>query len=344
MDPTDPTAGPGPINPLAAEPEGTRQLQGLGPLIAKAQSRRRRLVLAALAAIGLGLALIVVGIFLARLRGLQVLQDELAAFPLDSASGVRPGMAARTLEAPGATTAVLMVHGWCSGPTDFSDLPERLQARGFHVRVMRLPGHGTSPEDFGAQTAEDWRGAVRAEFDDLAARFPRVDGVGFSMGGALLVELAAEREFGRVAVLAPFFGLPYPRPFGWTVGGLAAGLQRILPYVDSGPGVRTLRCREHEDEFLKYRALPLAAVVQADAIGRAVDRDELLARVTEPLLVIAAPDDPVAGAERSLDALARTNSVEPASFIAESSEHILCWDCDAEAVKNAVVEFLLVGE
>lgn len=333
---------PGAAGP--AQPASAHELAELAAVIARSRARRRRFVVVCLGAIGLGLVLMAVGVGLARARALRVLEREIANTAVDPATGIRLGMAARTLAQPNARAAVLMVHGWCSGPTDFADLPERLHARGFHVRVMLLPGHGTSPRDFAAATADDWRDAVRGEVDALAGAFQTVHAVGFSMGGALLVELAAERDLGRLAVLAPFFGLPFPTPLDGNVGALAGSLQGVLPYIDSGPGVRTLRCREYEDRFKKYRALPLAAMVQADVIGRAVDDDALLARVTEPLLVVAAPDDPVASAERALAALARTNSIEPRSFIAENSEHILCFDCDAEAVKAAVVDFMIAAD
>lgn len=319
---------------------GTEELQALAPMIAVAQLRRRRFLIACATTVALGLVLIAIGAGIARSRGLDVVAREEATTERDPDTGVRIGMEARSLDSPAASEAVLMVHGWCSGPTDFADLPELLRAEGFHVRVMRLPGHGTTPSDFAASGADDWRAAVRTEHDALAARFARVHAVGFSMGGALLTELAAERDLGRVALLAPFFGLPYPQPFGLSVGSLAESLGGLIPFIDSGPEVNTLRCRELADRFKKYRALPLSAVAEADRVGRAASDAALLERVTEPLLFVAAPDDPVASADRALAALARTSSVEPSSFVAEDSEHILCFDCDADAVKAAVVEFL----
>jgi carboxylesterase len=336
LDPALPTD-----RPAAAPPAGgAAELQALSPWIATRLRRRRRYLQVCLGLIGCGLLSLALGTFLARRHGLATLERELARWPLDAAQPVRPGSEARTWERPEASAAVLLVHGWCSSPADFATLPEELHARGLHVRAMRLPGHGTDPRDFARTGLDQWRAAVRAEFEGLASRFPTVHAVGFSMGGALLTELAAERELGRLALLAPYFGVPYPQPLGLDLGRLLPLIEKLVPYVDSGPGVRSLACREFEDRVLKYRAIPLAAVIEVHRLGRAVNDPALLARVTEPLLVVAAPQDPVASAERAFAALRRTASVERREVRAEHSQHILAWDCDRELVRAAVVQFL----
>jgi carboxylesterase len=336
--PRDPSAPPPPLDP--SEQEGTRGLQAVQPVIEAHRRRRIWFLRLTLGGIGLGLVLIGVGLVLARAQGFQALAWELEEVARDPDTGVRPGAEARTVAAPGADEAVLFVHGWCSSPADFGPLPETLAERGFHARVMRLPGHGTDPREFRDATLEQWRAAVRDEFDALAERFGTVHVVGFSMGGALAVELAAERPVARLAVLAPFFGLPYPRPFGLRVGTLAGWIEPLLPWVDSGIEVRTLRCREFAERVIKYRAIPLAAAVQVDRLGRALENEELLAAVDSPLLVIASPDDPVASAERAFEALRATSSPWRRELVAEESAHILAWDCDRDEVRSAVVAFL----
>ena len=336
--PFDPSQPPPPTEP--SNQEGTRGLQAVVPWIEAHRRRRLWFLRLTLGGVGAGLVLIGVGLVIARTAGTSALRWELANVDVDPETGVRPGGEARTVAVEGASEAVLFVHGWASSPRDFGPLPELAAEAGLHARVLRLPGHATDPRDFAETPLEAWRTAVREEFDALDAAFERVHLVGFSMGGALSVELAAERQAASLVVLAPFFGLPYPRPFGLRVGTLAKWLSGVLPWVDGGKQVRTLACPEFASEIIKYRAIPLSAAVQVDRLGDTVTDPSLLARIEEPLLVIASPDDPVASAERAFEALRATSSAVRVELVAEDSGHILAWDCDRDEVRAAVLDFL----
>jgi esterase/lipase len=62
--------------------------------------------------------------------------------------------------------------------------------------------------------------------------------------------------------------------------------------------------------------------------------------VTAPLLVVAAPDDPVASAELAFEFLRATSSPYRREVVTPDSSHILAWDCDCELVAAEVVDFL----
>jgi carboxylesterase len=341
------SSGPGPGGPLPsldpADQEGTRALGAAAPLIEAHRRRRRRWFALSIGGIVVGLALIAVGILMTRQAGLAALEEELSSQVLDPRTGVRLGAAAFELGPSDARRAALLIHGWCSSPRDFGTIPGALAEQGLFVRALRLPGHGTNPRDFRDARLEDWRAAVRQEYDALAARFEEVAVVGFSMGGALSTELAAERELARLVLIAPYFGLPYPDLLGVGLGDLVRWLEPVLPYVDSGESVRTLACREHADGFMKYRALPLAAAIEVDRLGERVNDPALLETITEPILVVAAPDDPVASSERAFTALQGTSSSVRLEVLALDSLHILGWDCDRDKVRSAVVDFLCEG-
>jgi carboxylesterase len=97
---------------------------------------------------------------------------------------------------PETSTAVLLVHGFTGSPWEMRPLGEALAARGFHVRGMRLPGHGTTPEAMLWVTWHDWVDSVQAELQALA-NYSTVLIAGMSMGG-LLGMLMAAREPSRV--------------------------------------------------------------------------------------------------------------------------------------------------
>ncbi len=97
---------------------------------------------------------------------------------------------------PGASetrTAVLLIHGFTGSPWEVRPVAEALAPRGFHVRTMRLPGHGTTPEAMLWVTWREWLSAVDAELDALA-EFTTVVVGGLSMGGLLGLITAARRS------------------------------------------------------------------------------------------------------------------------------------------------------
>jgi carboxylesterase len=88
--------------------------------------------------------------------------------------------------------AVLLIHGIAGGPAQMRLLGEALAQEGFAVHGLLLPGHGTDPDDLFHITWPDWYRHVEREFVKLAARYDEVSVVGFSLGAALGVKLAAE--------------------------------------------------------------------------------------------------------------------------------------------------------
>jgi len=100
--------------------------------------------------------------------------------------------------------AVLLVHGIAGGPAQMGTLARGLAAEGFVVHVPLLPGHGTSPDDLFHITWLDWYKHVEQEFLKLTTLYDEVSVVGFSLGAALGVKLAAEhgRRMKRLVLIS----------------------------------------------------------------------------------------------------------------------------------------------
>ncbi|MHC4377365.1 MAG: alpha/beta hydrolase [Planctomycetota bacterium] len=220
--PADPSNVPGPDGgwPAGFEPPprpGSETLAQLMPeLEAQLESgiepirRPRWLIRGALSAIALGLLLFGVGTGLSACQAGRLLEESQSERPRDPLTGIIEGAEERRLGPVDAPAAVLLLHGYSSSPRDWAGLPEALATAGWAVHVPLLPGHGTHPEDLAATTNADLRTAVRAEFDALAARHERVVVAGFSMGGALATELAAERPVERLVLVAPYYRATRP--------------------------------------------------------------------------------------------------------------------------------------
>lgn len=106
---------------------------------------------------------------------------------------------------PGATDAVLFIHGIVSTPRFFDaflpSIPE-----GFSVHSLLLPGHGGSVQDFGRHGAKEWQSHVRASLEELRASHERVYIAAHSLGTLLAILEAAdnpERIAGMLLLCVP---------------------------------------------------------------------------------------------------------------------------------------------
>jgi carboxylesterase len=100
--------------------------------------------------------------------------------------------------------ACLLIHGFTGSPWDMRPLGERLGARGYHVRGICLPGHGSTPEALERVTYRDWEAATADELRRLQG-FRRVYVAGLSMGALLAVLISAARRAPphALALIAP---------------------------------------------------------------------------------------------------------------------------------------------
>jgi carboxylesterase len=103
---------------------------------------------------------------------------------------------------PGGDHGLLLLHGFTGSPDEMRGLGERLAADGHTVLCPRLPGHTGAPEDLAPVVWRDWLAAAEDAHGYLAARCASVSAVGFSLGGALSVLLAARRPVARLALLS----------------------------------------------------------------------------------------------------------------------------------------------
>ena len=101
-------------------------------------------------------------------------------------------VAARPELTGGRRIGVLLSHGFTGSPGSMRAWGEHLAEKGYAVEVPRLPGHGTTWRDMNTTTWADWYGELTDVFERLAAENEAVVVGGLSMGGALVLRLAAD--------------------------------------------------------------------------------------------------------------------------------------------------------
>lgn len=89
---------------------------------------------------------------------------------------------------------VLMIHGLGGTSSDFGSLFRCLEAAGFCVEMVNLPGHGGSPEDLLKISVADWTHAVRLSYLAMQQRHDVVHVVGMCMGALLAIEVAKDER------------------------------------------------------------------------------------------------------------------------------------------------------
>ncbi len=104
---------------------------------------------------------------------------------------------------------LVLLHGGGDTPQTLRYLAADLYARGFHVAVPLLPGHGRSLADFMHVTADDLSNAATSAYRELQCGHPWVGIIGLSMGGALAVQIAAASpELPALGLAAPYLAMP----------------------------------------------------------------------------------------------------------------------------------------
>jgi alpha-beta hydrolase superfamily lysophospholipase len=111
----------------------------------------------------------------------------------------------------------LLLHGLTDGPYSMRSIADRLQAEGYYVLALRLPGHGTVPAGLLDVGERDWVAAVRLGMRHVRARIgdarPLVI-VGYSNGGALAIRYTLDAleqpslpRLDRLVLVSPMVGV-----------------------------------------------------------------------------------------------------------------------------------------
>jgi esterase/lipase len=226
----------------------------------------------------------------------------------------------------------LLIHGFPGTPWEVRALGELLAARGYEAHGPLLPGFGPYITSLGERSWRDWEASVRETFATLSQGAGEFIVVGYSMGAALAVRLAAEAQVDRLVLINPFTGVGPPfnvllpllvpvigdyRPYLWANlddEQLREVLARILPDldVDDLPTRRRLR-REVK--------IPLRALEQARRLGSAGWR--AAGRVRAPTLVVQGADDPVVSPARTRRFVRRLGGPVRARLV--RGGHVLVW-------------------
>jgi len=103
------------------------------------------------------------------------------------------------------SSRALLIHGFLGSPRELRPLAHELASAGVTAYGVLLPGFGADIARLHRVRAEDWLAAARAAWDETREGATRTTLIGFSMGGAVALRLAAEARLApdQLILLAP---------------------------------------------------------------------------------------------------------------------------------------------
>lgn len=215
--------------------------------------------------------------------------------------------------APGA----LLIHGFMGTPAEMRPLGEALAAAGYTTRAILLPGFGPDVPNLGQTTKADWLRAASAAWEGLRAAHSRVALIGFSMGAAIALHLAATQPPDALVLIAPFW-----RFGGWQGQAVAVArhfVRSITPFEKAdfaNPAVRKQLAAIAPDldlddpatqQFLREQVrLPTSVLDDVRTLGR--DAHKIAPRIMAPTLVVQGESDDTVTPEATRDLVERLGS------------------------------------
>jgi carboxylesterase len=230
----------------------------------------------------------------------------------------------------GRRIGVLLSHGFTGSPASIRPWGEHLGALGYGVAVPCLPGHATTWQDLNKHRYADWYGEVTASFDALRAEHDVVVVGGLSMGGALVLRLAADRadQVAGVMVVNPAVAT---RRFDVK---LLPVLKHLVP---SFPAIANDIKKEGVDER-GYARTPLKAIHSFIGSWPGLIGD--LDRITAPLLYFRSPQDHVVDDSSEPIILSGISSTDVTRIELPDSYHVATLDHDAPTIFEESAAFV----
>lgn len=196
---------------------------------------------------------------------------------------------------PAGPIHALLIPGFMGTPRELRPLGEALAEAGVTARGILLPGFGPDVGRLRRVGAANWIGAAEAAWDEVRGAAERTVLVGFSMGGALALALAARRPPDRLVLLAPHWRFADRRAIALPV--LKYVIRAFQPYAAADfddPRIRLSFAQSHPGfdlddpearrRLMREAALPTTALDHLRRVSAAGGR--AARRVRTPTLIV----------------------------------------------------------
>ena len=192
----------------------------------------------------------------------------------------------------GSDTSVLLVHGFTGTPWEMASLARHLASMGITSVAVRLPGHGTTPEDLAQRHFEEWVDTVSQGHQFLKNEGDRQVAVGLSTGALVVIAAHLKQNFDGLALLSPYLKVKN------RLAPLAGLLRYFIHYQK--------REIAPDQSQHYYEKRPIEGVYQLNRLIRSVRGH--LPDITVPTLVACAEGDNTIDPDSAIDLYRRLGS------------------------------------
>lgn len=233
----------------------------------------------------------------------------------------------------GNKTGLLFIHGFTGCPFEMKWLAKEFADKGFTVKVPRLPGHGTSPEDMMQYSYQDWLAYINQQYTELYEECDTVIPIGLSMGGAITSLLGALRFPKKMVMLSAPYRLPL------TFFALFAF--PFLKFIQVKTEGNILEPEAFKSHISYQGRVPVRAAWQLNRIVR--KSRGFAAYITGDILLVQAVKDNVVrfhDMERWKKSCKKAKSIKTVTLT--NSSHIVTRDYEKEVVRDQILDFITV--
>jgi len=213
---------------------------------------------------------------------------------------------------------VLLIHGLLASPAELRTYGHYLAQQGYTVLGIRIKGHGTSPYALRDLSFEQWFESVLRGFHILKLHCPKLFLIGFSTGGALALQLAAQKHpeiLGLVAVSVP---IKFVNP-AFMLVPLLHNTNALVQWVSSYEGVKPFLENTPEHPDINYCNTPVRALYE---LRRLVQHMEaLLPDIDTPTMLLSADQDPVVSVQSAETVFDKLGSAHKYLHIIKAARH-----------------------
>lgn len=232
----------------------------------------------------------------------------------------------------GATkeVGILLVHGFTGSPSSMRPWAEFMHQQGYTVRVPRLPGHGTKPEDLNNVKWQEWPRKIESELRELQKSCSKIFVFGLSMGGGLTLYTTQnhQEKISGIVLVNPMIHIPHVTP---TMAKILSKFQKMRSAV--GNDIK----RKNVTEYA-YDANPIVGIYELTKMLKVTRAN--LAKVSIPTLLFHSTEDhvlPVSNTEIILEGI---SSKDKERVELTNSYHVATLDHDMEIIFEKSLTFV----
>lgn len=231
---------------------------------------------------------------------------------------------------------VVLVHGYLAAPPEMAELAAFLNGKGLWVYLVRLRGHGTSPEDLASCQGADWVDSIDLGYALMSAICKRVVIGGFSFGGGLALDCAV-----RIEGLAGVFAVCPPlrlRNISSHFAPMVSVWNRLMDQVHYRNGKKEFIAIAPEHPHINYARLPVNGLWEMKRFMNKLEAR--LPEVRVPTLVVQSLGDPTVDPDGTQHLFDQLGTEDKEYRIFDFNRHGILLGEGAEQVHAAIGAFI----